>query len=309
MSTPTDGPEDRDESRGGARDEDRDSASAPASTGGEPRAGKRVERETVGERRPIVEARVVPVIASGVLAVAVIGFFTGIAPAPEAAFEIRASREVASDLPRAPSHADLAAGFAAQASEARQLAAWGAMAREGRRALTEEPPAATEEEIREALALREQRRAYDGAPPRVPHPMTQTGSLDCVACHQDGFVVEGRVAKMMSHETYASCSQCHVEDVHSMPGARNALADGPPIDTRFVGLEAPVAGPRAWDGAPPVIPHATQMRERCESCHGVLAEGLRTSHPWRQSCTQCHAPSAEYDLRPMAELGPIGAVP
>ncbi|MEZ4252727.1 MAG: hypothetical protein R3B99_31350 [Polyangiales bacterium] len=255
------------------------------------------------------EARVVPVIASAVLALATMGFFTGIAPAPDAAFEVRASREVSSRLPRAPSHADLAAGFAAQAAEARQLAAFGAMAQEGRRSLTEEPPVATVDEVARALASRQERRAYDGAPPRVPHPMTQTGSLDCVACHQDGFVLEGRVARRMSHETYASCSQCHVEDVHSMPSAERALASGPPVDTLFVGLEAPTAGPRAWEGAPPVIPHPTQMRERCDSCHGVLADGLRTSHPWRQSCTQCHAPSAVYDLRPMAELAPIEAVP
>ncbi|MEZ4253417.1 MAG: hypothetical protein R3B99_34850, partial [Polyangiales bacterium] len=267
------------------------------------------EQRTTADTTSSNGARVVRVVASAVLAVAVIGFFTGIAPAPDAAFELRGSREVSSDLPRAPSHADLAAGFAAQAAESRQLAAFGAMAREGRRALTEEPPVATAEEISGALALRQQRRAYDGAPPRVPHPMTQTGSLDCVACHQDGFVLEGRVARMMSHETYASCSQCHVEDVHSMPSAERALVGGPPIDTQFVGLEAPTSGPRAWEGAPPVIPHATQMRERCDSCHGVLAEGLRTSHPWRQSCTQCHAPSAEYDLRPFAELGPIGAAP
>jgi cytochrome c-type protein NapB len=168
---------------------------------------------------------------------------------------------------------------------------------------------ATEEEIAAALALRASRRAYDGAPPRVPHPVVQTGELDCVACHQNGAVVEGRVAAIMSHETYSSCSQCHVADVHPMPSAERALLDGPPIDTRFVGLEPPTVGPRAWEGAPPVIPHPTQMRERCESCHGVLAEGLRTSHPWRQSCTQCHAPSAEMDVRPMAELPSIVAAP
>ncbi|MBK6532709.1 MAG: hypothetical protein IPF99_24875 [Deltaproteobacteria bacterium] len=46
------------------------------------------------------------------------------------------------------------------------------------------------------------------------------------------------------------------------------------------------------------------MRGRCESCHGVLSQGIRSTHPWRESCTQCHAPSAALDQRPMAAVTP-----
>jgi cytochrome c-type protein NapB len=29
------------------------------------------------------------------------------------------------------------------------------------------------------------------------------------------------------------------------------------------------------------------------SCHGYTGlQGIRTTHPWRQNCQQCHAPSA-----------------
>jgi cytochrome c-type protein NapB len=35
------------------------------------------------------------------------------------------------------------------------------------------------------------------------------------------------------------------------------------------------------------------MRSDCMSCHGYEGRlGIRTTHPWRNSCQQCHAPSA-----------------
>jgi hypothetical protein len=53
---------------------------------------------------------------------------------------------------------------------------------------------------------------------------------------------------------------------------------------------------RDYDGAPPTIPHPTLMRGECASCHGVFgADGIKTTHPWRQSCTQCHAMNAVND--------------
>jgi len=38
------------------------------------------------------------------------------------------------------------------------------------------------------------------------------------------------------------------------------------------------------------------MREDCMSCHGPQGLfGLRTPHPDRPSCLQCHVPNAELD--------------
>ena len=54
------------------------------------------------------------------------------------------------------------------------------------------------------------------------------------------------------------------------------------------------AGDRASGGAPPRIPHRILMRENCGSCHDGPAarEEIRTSHPERTRCRQCHVPVA-----------------
>lgn len=148
----------------------------------------------------------------------------------------------------------------------------------------------------EALARRALRRAYDGAPPTVPHPVAQGAFPACLSCHRDGVDIAGRVAPAMPHAELGNCLQCHV--VSEAPMAGEAVAGGPPTANSFDGLRPPLRGERASAIAPPTIPHATTMRGRCESCHGTLSQGIRSTHPWRESCTQCHAPSAELDQRP-----------
>lgn len=145
---------------------------------------------------------------------------------------------------------------------------------------------------REAVnAQRAQRRAFNGAPPVVPHAIDQQSAASCLVCHVEGLRVGQVVAPRMSHQTYANCTQCHVESINrALPPTTGPRAAA----NLFKGLSAPGPGERAWPGAPPTIPHTTWMRENCNSCHGTLADkGLMTSHPWRGSCMQCHAPSAE----------------
>ncbi len=158
-----------------------------------------------------------------------------------------------------------------------------------------------------SLAARAARRAYDGAPPIVPHAVDERGAPACLACHERGMRVDDRIAPAMSHAPYASCLQCH-----GGPGERprgSSLAPSVATANGFVGLEAPAQGERAHPGAPPTIPHRTFMRERCTSCHGAWATGLASTHPWRQSCTQCHAPSSPLDQRARASFAPIGEAP
>lgn len=150
-----------------------------------------------------------------------------------------------------------------------------------------------------ALARRATRRAFEGAPPMIPHAIDQVAISACLSCHEHGTKVANLVAPAMSHPVYGSCVQCHV-------ATRDPLSDAatspPPVST-FVGVAART-GERAWPGAPPTIPHSTWMRDRCESCHGVFGSlGMRSTHPWRQSCTQCHAPSAALDQRAAIALG------
>jgi cytochrome c-type protein NapB len=103
----------------------------------------------------------------------------------------------------------------------------------------------------------------------------------------------------MSHTAMASCTQCHVVEEAPMPGGADLPPDPRDVGNAFVGLPSPTAGPRAWDVAPPQVPHRTFMRENCDSCHGVNGrDALRSSHPWRESCEQCHAASAQADGRP-----------
>lgn len=130
-------------------------------------------------------------------------------------------------------------------------------------------------------------RAFDGAPPTMPHPIVG----ECVTCHDDdGSAIAGVGAAPASphgRERMAGdmrrCRQCHV------PSTTAALF----VASRFNGLpQGPWRGGRFYEGAPPTIPHTLQLRERCLSCHDGPASRaeIRTSHPERTRCRQCHVP-------------------
>jgi cytochrome c-type protein NapB len=141
-----------------------------------------------------------------------------------------------------------------------------------------------------SLAQRQARRAYNGAPPVIPHAIDQRSPASCVACHQLTLRVGDIRAARMPHEHLSNCTQCHVESVARFAPPRDLPGNG------FQGLPAPTQGQRAWPGAPPTIPHSTFMRSDCLSCHGPGGpEGMQSTHPWRQACQQCHAPSALLD--------------
>ncbi|MFO0661368.1 MAG: nitrate reductase cytochrome c-type subunit [Polyangiaceae bacterium] len=162
-----------------------------------------------------------------------------------------------------------------------------------------DPVIRTEEDRAAALEKRASRRAYEGAPPTIPHKVLQMDTPSCLSCHEHGMRVANLVAPAMSHQRMDSCTQCHVVSADPRPVASTP---GAPVN-QFRGLEGWGRGSRAWPGAPPTIPHPTGMRSACDSCHGVNgAQGIRSTHPWRTSCTQCHAPSAVLDQHPPAPL-------
>ncbi len=162
----------------------------------------------------------------------------------------------------------------------------------------DQQPPADDDAVERVLAARAGRRAFEGAPPTVPHPITQIGNESCLTCHGPGAKIGDATAPKMCHEPLSNCTQCHVEGT---PGG-GALGETLPNHlgaNEFVALAPAARGERAWPGAPPAIPHTTWMRTDCMSCHGPAgSNAIRTTHPWRQSCTQCHAPSAELDQRP-----------
>lgn len=153
--------------------------------------------------------------------------------------------------------------------------------------------------LEETLKKRQGRRAYDGAPPTIPHFVQQNSASECLACHDKGLRLGEREAKIIPHAGLTNCNQCHVPETAPAPGQNQIPPDPRGVANSFVGQEPPKSGPRAWSIAPPQIPHSSFMRENCLSCHGSTgSQPMRSSHPQRQNCTQCHASSAETDLRP-----------
>ncbi len=64
---------------------------------------------------------------------------------------------------------------------------------------------------------RAQRRAFEGAPPTVPHPVDQAGFPACLTCHREGMDVAGRMAPATSHPERGNCLQCHVVSLSQVP--------------------------------------------------------------------------------------------
>ena len=125
-------------------------------------------------------------------------------------------------------------------------------------------------------------RAYDGAPPVIPHEVASLGRRDCNGCHLPNAPANGeRVGPPRSHPAWGDCRQCHVER-HSA-----ALFQSSGLEP----LWWPAAGSRLYETAPPTVPHHIQNREDCAVCHiGEQAPAaLRAAHGMRDNCRQCHA--------------------
>jgi cytochrome c-type protein NapB len=138
---------------------------------------------------------------------------------------------------------------------------------------------------------RAERRLFDGAPPVVPHGEL---GISCIECHdREGVAVADlgfappsphgaspRSAPGLSD--VANCRQCHVDGSGSIE---------PFVANAFAGLRQDLRrGERLNPLAPPVIPHAVFLRGNCLACHAGPAarEEIRTSHPERTNCRQCH---------------------
>jgi cytochrome c-type protein NapB len=137
------------------------------------------------------------------------------------------------------------------------------------------------------LRNRARRRAYDGAPPTVPHPIDERALPNCLLCHERGAVVGELRAPAISHPPMGSCLQCHAPEPasHGSPVTTSTLQ----VVNAFEPEPPGGGGTRAWESAPPTRPHPWAMRENCGACHGVAGDpGLRTPHADRQNCEQCH---------------------
>lgn len=149
------------------------------------------------------------------------------------------------------------------------------------------------------LVARMNRRAYDGAPPVIPHAINYRDVESCTACHsQDSnILVAGQRVPAMSHPYLTNCTQCHVPG-SGLGFAQRSGTVGLVVKNKFHGKKTPGKGSRAYPGAPPTMPHRVWMRQNCMSCHGPgMPNAIVTSHPQRQNCLQCHAQDHRYDNR------------
>lgn len=136
-----------------------------------------------------------------------------------------------------------------------------------------------------ASSVRAERRAFDGAPPVIPH---ESLGAACITCHtQTGKPVPNLAfAPANPHGSggqFQNCRQCHLfrqDEQLFQP-------------SEFEPLVASLAqGERLFPGAPPTVPHDEFMRKNCVACHaGPSARPeIRCSHPERVNCQQCHLP-------------------
>ena len=145
-------------------------------------------------------------------------------------------------------------------------------------------------------------RHYPGAPPKIPHEVSadMDRAMDCNVCHQKGGFVPkyNTYAPITPHPEYDNCMQCHV------PGRTAEVF----VETQFEPVAAPGLKRPALPGGPIPIPHTLQLRQNCLACHGGPAAPpeIRTSHPERTHCMQCHVPSNEgqvFKRSPVAAVG------
>ncbi len=152
--------------------------------------------------------------------------------------------------------------------------------------------------LKTAALERAERRAYDGAPPIVPH---ENFRMTCIECHNlEGMEVEGvgfappsphalpalpasGATSTAGMSAMSRCRQCHVF----------SLTDDVFQGNAFAGLRQDLRhGAQLNPFAPPTLPHKAFMRENCTACHSGPAarEEIRTDHPERSRCRQCHVP-------------------
>ena len=135
-------------------------------------------------------------------------------------------------------------------------------------------------------AERAARRAYDGAPPVIPHEPLKA---DCVSCHTTtgkevprlGFAPANPHTQTTVAGSTQNCRQCHV--------FRNTEEEF--TESLFVGIPQTITkGSRAYPGAPPMIPHSELMRQNCLACHSgpSARKEIVCTHTTRTNCRQCH---------------------
>lgn len=169
-------------------------------------------------------------------------------------------------------------------------------------------------------------RAYPGAPPRIPHGLTpdEFRSGGCNTCHERGGFSQrfGAYVPITPHPEMGACLQCHVGNGELMaialpttdPSARCRQCHTPgagrwteaTLDWKTLAWPQLATATPGRD--PPPIPHALEFRGNCLTCHAGPAgvAEIRTAHPERANCRQCHVSSeatTDVFVRPLRPMG------
>jgi cytochrome c-type protein NapB len=180
---------------------------------------------------------------------------------------------------------------------------WGAMTADLRAARSD--PVTDLVSRERSLAVRAERRAFNGAPPVVPHAVQRMTDQSCLVCHGQALQVGARPARALPHAHLTNCTQCHAAAAPQFFQGEGGMLS----ESSWRGIAAPLSGVRATPGAPPAVPHALQMRQNCLACHGQQGwVGMQTSHPDRRNCLQCHAPTDDRS-HPGRTVGDSGMLP
>jgi cytochrome c-type protein NapB len=149
-----------------------------------------------------------------------------------------------------------------------------------------------DDQMASARARRAARRAFYTAPPVIPHAVdARATDRECLACHEQPVLREGKLTPATPHPKMSNCQQCHVQGLYEG-------AEAFPVASSWRGLEAPKPEARTQPLAPPTIPHRIFLREDCLTCHHPQGPepALRTSHPDRSNCRQCHVVDRQHDF-------------
>ncbi len=137
-------------------------------------------------------------------------------------------------------------------------------------------------------------RAFNGAPPTIPHELLSEkgiGGKACLQCHENGGYVNrfAAFAPVTPHPTLINCKQCHVPQMTKQNFVSSNWSRPDPVKINQSALP----------GSPPVIPHELQMRENCLSCHAgpAAAKEIRIDHAERVNCRQCHAAKKQSEFK------------
>lgn len=135
----------------------------------------------------------------------------------------------------------------------------------------------------------------------MPHPIAQDSAASCLQCHRQSTRISDVIAPAISHPEYTSCTQCHVSG-KGLGSRWNTAEFDLHTGNRFSGDHEKKIAEQAYPDSPLTIPHTLHMRQNCISCHGELGTSpIRTSHPERQSCSQCHVPGSNVEKQNFAE--------